>query len=1587
MLKILTGGIPKEGFQIITGVKEVRSGERVGNLKEAKALAKVNPSVMASSEIESVVKTIEVIAKDLGWAGIPEKNIDLELRKYVCEQLTGFGPLELLIKNCAGNAVHFTELTEQLFPDSDPFERSAATDGLLALGNYARRTEKGRHEQPLLPTRVHLLFRGLSKIYSCVNSSCDAKRAEHSDNSLLGKLYTEPRIHCECGARVYELLTHRDCGAAFLRAYSSGTSADFLWHERGGKLSEFGEPLLEIHFLIDEPHRNEGDNYEPIYLDIFTGRTFRTLSEVQPRFKLILRPRLDSNIEGGVVSFSTCPACTRRTRSALSHELKIMDLATKGEQPFANLIREQFVCQLPTKPLSEQHPNQGKKALLFSDGRQKAARLARDLPREVERDSIREALVLAIDRLNKLSKEATLDEALYSAFLSICSDNYLNFFDGHDQRKLLEDCSRFKRDYDADLRLAFDSDWKPIPSIRYRQTLLREMGDPYYSLVAACAVIVEPRSSKVRLMEKRLSGLLDPESINNVTKAWIREMLEERAFDPDISKNSRLDEYNFFNPVRLNEGLKKFFKNWKSRLALDDSSTEKIRHELFDVFTVEGTFNDDSGRLLKTDGLFLKLALNETWFQCKYCRNIQLEPKDFCLNCFETKMEPRPPEHPYMAARKGFFREPLLSVLRGERPIHITAEEHTAQLSHRDTGIVYASTEEFELRFQDVPLGQGKPPVDILSCTTTMEVGIDIGALTAVGLRTVPPQRENYQQRAGRAGRRGTSVSTVLTFAQGGAHDAFYFKNPALLISGNPRNPRININNRRLARRHIHSHLIQTFFHDHIDNLPLAEQNDLKITRPGIMNALGKVRDFFYEKDFFSFEEFDAWLQVEVMIPTGRVTDQISSWLPTELFSGSGSVKNGQEFVREVAQDLRTTLRNIKSTIALNDNDEKSENNQSDDDEDLLDVLFDQGVLPTYAFPTDLCSFVIQEYSDNGEVKVKERPQHSKAHALSEYAPGRLLVVNKKTYRVGGIFIDGRSTGSPASVLFENALGRYIGCKHCTYVKVEDGKVQSPTPDGTPCPVCNNPLVVSEFLDPPAFSPESGRAVSEGDSDQEITYASAAQLPEIIGRDEFEWHSAPGKHLSLAYGEDVKLIIANKGKDGTGFSICESCGAAWLSGEEPLGNHDRPFLLPSWIRAREKINSTCKGTIRRRIFLSHAFKTDLLLLRIEYKTPLNFSPKQPWTYDALSTLAEALCLGASLRLDIDPGELSAGFRLLPNFGNDEGVVEIFLYDTASGGAGYSADAGADLEGVLAQTRELLENCPSNCEKSCTKCIRHYGNRFLHGRFDRRLALQLLDYILKGDEPKIEGLTEQNIKISPLLRYLELEGWEIDRTKQAETGIVVSNKDGKKARLGCFPALLNLEHAKQKNQHSKLDNTVLLEDYLIDRDLPAAYQSLNRRMYKSKASGSETSEKNTFKEKKIVELDIKNLRDLGSSQESTIGRIKVSVEAVVGDSFVCRVPTNSLSELGFKASAWLVLKKNDDLDIDGQNIFVIQKKHGKFKATDDTWTIAVVKKMDDGTGRMTLTYSRPESRFRPERFNSHEIQLVAKLIEITDMASL
>lgn len=129
-------------------------------------------------------------------------------------------------------------------------------------------------------------------------------------------------------------------------------------------------------------------------------------------------------------------------------------------------------------------------------------------------------------------------------------------------------------------------------------------------------------------------------------------------------------------------------------------------------------------------------------------------------------------------ARKGYYRKSAVAVLKHppEKPMALVAAEHTAQLNAAQVAEVFSRAEEYELLFQDVDLGpddsgQPRKAIDVLSCTTTMEVGIDIGVLSGVALRNLPPARSNYQQRSGRAGRRGNAVATVIAFGSADSHD------------------------------------------------------------------------------------------------------------------------------------------------------------------------------------------------------------------------------------------------------------------------------------------------------------------------------------------------------------------------------------------------------------------------------------------------------------------------------------------------------------------------------------------------------------------------------------------------------------------------------------------------------------------------------------------------------------------------------------------------------------------------------------------------------------------------------------------------
>ncbi len=101
--------------------------------------------------------------------------------------------------------------------------------------------------------------------------------------------------------------------------------------------------------------------------------------------------------------------------------------------------------------------------------------------------------------------------------------------------------------------------------------------DRYYSLVAACAVSVQPRRSKLKLLEKRIGNLIAPQALAEITEEWIREMLDKEAFDPSLSLTARQQEFPFFEAIRAEDGLKRFFATLAAKASLDADVIIQLR--------------------------------------------------------------------------------------------------------------------------------------------------------------------------------------------------------------------------------------------------------------------------------------------------------------------------------------------------------------------------------------------------------------------------------------------------------------------------------------------------------------------------------------------------------------------------------------------------------------------------------------------------------------------------------------------------------------------------------------------------------------------------------------------------------------------------------------------------------------------------------------------------------------------------------------------------------------------------------------------------------------------------------------------------
>jgi ATP-dependent helicase YprA (DUF1998 family) len=1399
----LTSKSPDD-FVAITGERDVPEMAKPGSAELADILANIDlEEIHKPGAAKALATQLAPLFEHLNR--VSAATDESEILRDLYDALKDQPFMNLLLRETAGEARSLKQLSGRLFPSHSRGQKAAEV--LVTLGTLARRQQD---DPGLIPTRIHSVYRSLQALYACINPSCSGRQDSPGQPAVLGKMFAEPRISCDvCNARVFELASCRNCGSPYLLAYYPDNQLDqlqFLWGETEGDLEKI--QMLPLHPRYDEAT-------EEIRIHISTGYVDRKNSFPEDEVRPIWIPLDD---DGNRISeFKKCALCQPPgSRGSTS----ITDFRTKGEQPFTVLVEAQFAEQPPQKD-DKQLPNRGRKVLVFSDGRQKAARLAPSMEHTHARDLFRQVICIATDSVKNQEQFLGMDK-LYPAIVYSCNHRGVDLFpdpsevEFHDQlrrcsgKNLVQLISDYNRGY---LR----------PTQSYAQLLFSEMTDRYYSLNALALATIEEDPLVRSCLDSFPQIGLSRDDISALFRTWLRFQLEARRFLPegaDISKLGegweRPDGIDATNAINV---IPRAFGNYLRKI-LDESRCSKVEQWFPEFIRRSGLLRLENDRyFLQPTGLRVVLRVDAPWLRCSDCSRLFAEVLGgICPYCMGSVAEADPD---YLDARTGFYREQLMRALDETciEPFGLTAAEHSAQLTGMEEEEAFNRTERYEMRFQDISL-DGEPPIDILSCTTTMEVGIDIGTLCGVALRNVPPHVSNYQQRAGRAGRRGRSVASVITYAHGTSHDSYFYQHPERIISGDVLPPVVYVQNQKVLQRHINAYLIQRFFHETVAANSEVYQ---------LFTSMGTVEQFLSDKFPCSLTKFEKWVREKRL----RLKEEIRLWAPK--FSHAEN-KEIPGINATIDGSIDTLISILNTNLPVLDFPRREQLTGIEREvlerqlaENLLETLIGRAIFPRYAFPIDVVNLWIAKRKLPGDALYKRtfeyQPQRDLQIALSEYAPGSTLTIDKYRFTSAALY----SPYAPDVTTLLQKTHAYCACGICGYVSLDEMAFGLAC-----CPICNNSeLFKKHFLIPEGFASDINekREVDRGDAQTVAGRTSRAQLEVQEPPATWDDHLYDQRVSIIARAQN--LVMVNKGIGNRGFLVCPSCGRT-----EPVfgPGFTEPKLMKNGVPIQHQHpieqGQLCQQTAVGPFFLGHKFPTDVLLLRLKFREPVicpigdtPFRTGQAGRA-ALTSLVEAMCMAAARTLQIDEGELAGNWS--PVMGGGDNQVFMFLYDLLPGGAGYTRQVKNNLDKVFAETKSLLEGC--DCETSCYRCLRHYGNNLLHTSLDRHLALAIIDHLIFGKEPSLTPL-QQKTALAGLIEVLKLQNidYAIDVKKSNITvPLIAKRSDGSEIWVDVQHSLVDADaklSAIRSNAEIALAEYCSLDTFTLHHNLPAAFAAL------------------------------------------------------------------------------------------------------------------------------------------------------------------
>lgn len=1293
------------------------------------------------------------------------------------------------------------QIAQSLFAGLPGDEANEAVSGLLTGLSQAQHPSG---EAPLV-MRAHLFFRNLQGMWICTDRQCNVAPARQSQCPG-GRLHYVPRLTCDCGARILELLYCESCGEVFFGGYRRERQTPNEW------LLSPEHPNLEASAdaaSFDRDYMNYG-----IFWPALDGLTpisdHWTQDGIVRRWRSAMYSPSDGLIHlgggGGYLYYvpsmhgpnpptiesasqpnpARCPRCDADwSWRPLGSPIRTQ---RTGFQKISQVLCDTLLRQIPYTVDSN-----NRKLVVFSDSRQDAAKISAGMRVAHYRDTVRQALTASIITIGQ-GALALNQQALGQPLSPEGAVLAASFVGSHPQEATA--IMMAANPHTANLQLPSHA---PFTAQQATQRILNRAANGPFRVVELSADVAsgllcrginpggygqrqlwtdwESRLGSWRdlfhwnpfgpVTEKTAAELTQPQAqqlsriqdqaiieLMNIVFASGRRSLESLLIayatsdridfpPPDhlvqegadgvirlLGQRRRIDTHNSFTQDTLPAFAAAYLNAIAQRQGI---SSSEFTNDVLTFLTTSGSVVSSVVRMQR-----LCLAMpDDDFYQCPDCRRIHLHASGgICTECLSELGAPSPlagaqasPDYyTYLATNAGaLFR--------------LNCEELTGQTNKLDA-------RKRQRLFQDVCL---PPPeevpltdtLDLLSVTTTMEAGVDIGSLLSVMMANMPPMRFNYQQRVGRAGRRGAGLSVALTLCRGRSHDDYYFQRPTRITADPPPQPYVDMRQETILKRVLTKEVMR---HAYIDlGVSIGEGGD---------NVHGE------------FGRKSEWNLPPTSPPPGTqpgasVRELVSQWIQNNataiahacdtLLSYTDPTLQTQRpgLIADIQNDLLTKIDSVVNDHALSD-------------QSLSKRLAYRGILPMFGFPTRV-RLLHHDWPSARPWPPDNTVDRDLDIAISQFAPVAETVKDGLIHTSVGV-VDYQPQGHEV-VEISNPLGPVVPiglCRRCQAVDASASPAVS-------CQVCgataNDDLgyEIVSLSEPKGFRSWFG---SSRDFEGEFEWTPRGSHPRVglrainmVSRANFEVWS------------DSDTVYVINDNDGEFFNFERlAAGQTWVT-REAL---DKSGLDPSLFLA-----ST--GQVDRRA-LASIKPTNVLVLGVQsWPTGLKCSPLTMEGRAALLSFGSMIRRAIAVRLDIDEREIKVGVRVMQDQ-SGQVIGQVFISDTLENGAGYSSVYGDPVEAesllqyITSQTSfsEPIVGEPhaSECRTSCPDCLRDFSNLVFHNILDWRLALDVSRLALDVNAPISFNVPYwQGLDLIAALPYFQAVGLQ-----QTQFGGLIAGQD-------------------------------------------------------------------------------------------------------------------------------------------------------------------------------------------------------------------